>query len=103
MSSHGHNAVAAPLEFELFTSSFCGACHITRANLERAQQFLPGAVIVEHDVAHEPELAAERDIDSTPTVILRDANGAETMRAAGVPTVNHILTAAARVLVPEGG
>lgn len=91
------------LTFELFSSSFCGACHHTRTNLERALAYLPGAAIVEHDIAREPELAETLDIDATPTVILRTADGAEAMRATGVPSIEHILTAATRFVTPDDG
>lgn len=89
---------AAALSFELFSSSFCGACRQTRAVIERARRLLPGTTLVEHDIAREPDLADERAIEATPTVILRNARGAEVMRATGVPTVDHLLVAAARAL-----
>lgn len=86
------------MQFDLFSSSFCGACRRTRRTLERALRYLPASTIVEHDIAREPELAAEADIRSTPTVIVRTADGDEITRATGVPTVDHILAAAARAL-----
>ena len=86
------------IEFELFSSSFCGACTQTRALLEQALRVLPMAHIREHNIAEQPELPAEHQIDSTPTVIVRDAAGSEVMRAEGVPTIHHLLVATDRAL-----
>ncbi|MFG6401170.1 thioredoxin family protein [Microbacterium sp. P04] len=91
-------AAEPEIHFELFTSSFCGACHQTRSVLARAQQLLPTLTVTEHDVAFEPDLAEERDIAATPTVLVRSANGEEILRASGVPTLDQVLTAAARAL-----
>lgn len=89
---------APSIVFELFSSSFCGACRQTRSVLDRARQLIPGAVVREHDVALEPDLAEQHTIEATPTVIVRDASLAEVMRASGVPSMDHILVAAARAL-----
>ncbi|MBO1902428.1 thioredoxin family protein [Leucobacter weissii] len=84
------------MEFELFSSSFCGACRQTRAVLEQAARRLPGSRISEHDVAFEPERAEGENIVATPTVIVRSPAGAEALRATGVPTIAQVLDAAAR-------
>lgn len=86
------------IEFELFSSSFCGDCRQTRALLEQALRVLPQARIREHNIADQPELAAEHQLESTPTVIVRDAAGTEVMRAEGVPTIHHLLVAAETAL-----
>jgi len=46
-------------------------------------------------VAFEPDLAEELDIAATPTVIVRNGEGREVVRASGVPTMDQILRAAA--------
>lgn len=84
--------------FELFSTSFCGACRRTRAVLDRVAALVPAVTITEHDVARVPDLAEARGIEATPTVIVRDATGAEVLRASGVPTVDQLLVAAARAL-----
>jgi protein-disulfide isomerase len=89
---------AGGVRFELFTSAFCGPCHHTRAVVAEATRLIPGATMVEHDVAHETDLAESLDIRSTPTVIVRDAQGAEAFRAGGVPNVAQVLVAAERAL-----
>jgi thiol-disulfide isomerase/thioredoxin len=91
--------VTEPLvTLELYSTSFCGACRRTRAVLDRVGDLVPAAAVVEHDVAREPDLAEHHDIRATPTVIVRDAAGAEVLRAAGVPSIDHVLVAAARAL-----
>jgi len=86
------------VSFQLFTTSFCGACRQTRAVLDEAVRLLSGAAVSEHDVAFEPGLAESLDIRSTPTVIMRDADGSEIHRAVGVPTIRQVLVAAAKAL-----
>jgi len=86
------------VQFELFTSAFCGPCHHTRAVLTEAARLIPGATMVEHDVAHETDLAESLDIRTTPTVIVRDVDGAETFRSGGVPKLAQVLVAAGRAL-----
>lgn len=87
-------------QFELFSAAFCGACRVTRSVLTRAAQLVPGATLVEHDIAFEPDLAADRGIEATPTVIVRDSAGTEVFRASGVPTIDQVLSAAVLALPP---
>jgi thioredoxin 1 len=84
--------------FELYSSSFCGACQQTRRVLDEVVRLVPAATVVEHNVASEPALAEEHDIDATPTVIVHDRGGDEVFRARGIPTIDQALTVAARVL-----
>lgn len=86
------------VHFELFSSTFCGACAHTRAVLSQATKYLPRATVTEIDIAQDPKLAESQNIESTPTVIVRNGHGEEVFRATGVPTLNHILTAAVRSL-----
>ncbi|HEV6951844.1 MAG TPA: thioredoxin family protein [Promicromonospora sp.] len=86
------------VQFELFTSAFCGPCHQARAAVTEAVRLIPDASLVEHDVVHEAGLAEQLDIRTTPTVLVRTGSGAEVFRAAGAPTVPQALAAAARAL-----
>lgn len=96
-----HAPVDLPsIQFELISSSFCGACSQTRAVLEHVARMLPTAQLHERNVAKSPEIISELDISTTPTVIVRDASGLETMRAEGVPTIQHLLVAAERTMHP---
>ncbi len=84
------------MEFELYSTSFCGACRRTRAVLERVAALIPDAAVREFDVAAAPERAATLGIRATPTVVVRSGSGADILRAEGVPTIDHVLVAAAR-------
>lgn len=86
------------MELTLVTSAFCGACARTRSVISEATRYLPDATVTEIDVARDPDAAEALDIRFTPTVIVRDASGAEVFRAEGVPTVPQVLTAAVRAL-----
>lgn len=86
------------MELLLFTSAFCGACTATRVVVERATRYLPNAKVTEIDVASDPDAAEALDIRATPTLIVRDAAGAEVFRSPGVPTVPQVLAAAAKAL-----
>ncbi|MGN6271553.1 MAG: thioredoxin family protein [Protaetiibacter sp.] len=86
------------VRFELFSSAFCGACHSTRAVLAQAASLVPGAIVEEHDVAFEPDYCEAHGIETTPTVIVRAADGRAVFRAEGAPTIHQALTAAALAL-----
>lgn len=94
------SAAFADVHYELFASSFCGACARTRTVLQAASGALPGSSVREHDVALEPDLAEANGVEATPTVIVRNARGDEVFRAVGVPSVDQALSAAA--LAVEG-
>lgn len=83
------------MRLELFTSSFCGACHAARGAVGEAVRLVPGVVVVEVDVALDPDRAESRDIVATPTIVLTDDDGGELFRSAGVPTAPQLLTAVA--------
>lgn len=86
------------MELMLVTSAFCGACARTRAVVNDAVRFLPGATVTEIDVARDPDSAESLDIRFTPTVIILDDAGDTVFRAEGVPTVPQVLTAAVKAL-----
>lgn len=83
---------------DLYSSSFCAACAATRAVLEEAARLVPSAELVERNIATAPDAAETEGIRSTPTVIIRDAGGAEVFRAEGVPRLPQVLAALARAL-----
>nr|WP_051172202.1 thioredoxin family protein [Microbacterium indicum] len=88
------------MTFELFSTSFCGACAQTRASLDRVAGLVPAVRVAETDVAADPDRAEAAGIDATPTVIVRSATGEQVFRASGVPTVDQLLQAA--VLAMDG-
>ena len=86
------------MEFLFFSSAFCEPCMQTRAVLAEVSSLVPQATVRELDVAHATEEAETNGIRNTPTVIVRNAEGAEVFRAAGVPSVAQVLVAAAKAL-----
>jgi thioredoxin 1 len=83
------------MKLELYTSSFCGACHAARAVVDKATRLVPSVGAVDLDVAALPDRAGERGIASTPTIVLTDDDGAVLFRAAGAPSLPQLLTAIA--------
>ncbi|KQQ95085.1 thioredoxin [Leifsonia sp. Leaf325] len=83
---------------ELYTSAFCEPCMQTRAVVAEAARLVPDAEVAEYDVANNMHAAEAENIRSTPTMIIRSANGTEVFRAAGVPTLAQVLVAAAKAL-----
>jgi thiol-disulfide isomerase/thioredoxin len=83
---------------DLYSSSFCAACTATRAVLDEAVRLVPAVELTERNVAMFPDAAEAEDVRSTPTVIVRGANGAEVFRAEGVPTLPQVLAALARAV-----
>jgi len=90
--------VAPSVIVDLYTSAFCEPCHLTRAVLADAARLVPAAQIVERDVVAFEAQAEADGIESTPTVIVRSADGAEVFRAQGVPTLPQVLTALAKAV-----
>ncbi len=86
------------MQLVLYTSSFCEPCAQARSVLAEAARLIPQATIIERDVARENVLAADDGIRITPTVVVLSDEGTEVFRAAGVPTLNQMLTAAAQAL-----
>lgn len=86
------------MELILFSSAFCEPCMQTRAVLAEAARLVPQATVRELDVARDVREAEEEGIRITPTVIVKNAAGAEVFRARGVPTLAQVLVAAAKAL-----
>ena len=86
------------MELTLFSSSFCEPCIQTRAVLAEAERLVPQATVRVLDVAMYSDEAEAHDIRTTPTVIVKDAEGTEVFRAVGVPTLAQVLVAAAKAL-----
>jgi alkyl hydroperoxide reductase subunit AhpF len=84
------------VELLFFSSAFCRPCAAARQVLEAAARLVPQAELRELDVARHADLAEDRGITATPTVVIDDANGREVFRATGVPSVNQVLVALAR-------
>ena len=70
----------------------------TRAVLAEVERLVPLASVRELDVVRDVAEAEAAGIRITPTVIIRDATGAEVFRATGVPTLAQVLVAAAKAV-----
>jgi glutaredoxin len=87
------------LRVTLYSSSFCGACTSTRETLGRIAPLVGERVAWnEINVADDPAASEAAGITATPTVVITGADGVERMRAAGVPTTEHVLRALAAAL-----
>ncbi|HEU0257357.1 MAG TPA: thioredoxin family protein [Microbacteriaceae bacterium] len=86
------------MQFELYTSAFCGPCRGARQVLADAERLVPRIHVREFDVVRDEARAKEQDIRSTPTIIVRDGTGRQVFRAQGVPRLGQVLVAAASAL-----
>jgi predicted DsbA family dithiol-disulfide isomerase len=86
------------VNLDFYTSAFCDPCIMTRAVVEDVRTLVPAVVIRELDVARDEDEARQAGIRSTPTIIVRSADGSEVFRAAGIPTVNQVLVALAKAV-----
>ncbi|MCU1597853.1 MAG: thioredoxin [Glaciihabitans sp.] len=71
---------------------------VTRSVLSEAGRLVSAMNVVEHDVVRDETEAERLGIRSTPTVIVRDASGAEVFRAEGIPSLNQMLVALAKAV-----
>jgi protein-disulfide isomerase len=71
---------------------------VTRSVLSEAGRLVSAMNVVEHDVVRDEAEAERLGIRSTPTVIVRDASGAEVFRAEGIPSLNQMLVALAKAV-----
>ena len=70
---------------------------ITRTVLAEAGRLVSAANIVEHDIVLDESSARAQGIRSTPTVIISDSGGTQVFRAEGIPSLNQVLVALAKV------
>lgn len=76
-----------------FSSAFCAPCRTTRQVLATVAEATPGVSHVEIDAEHHLELVRELGIFRTPTTLILDADGAERLRATGVPKRDQVIAA----------
>jgi thiol-disulfide isomerase/thioredoxin len=82
---------------DFFSSTFCEPCMITRGVLAEAGRLVGAMQLVEHDIVRDEDAAERLGIRSTPTVIVSGADGSEVFRAEGIPSLNQVLVALAKV------
>jgi thioredoxin 1 len=90
--------VAPAVHVDFYSSSFCAPCAATREVLDDAARLVPALSVTERNVALDPDAAEADGIRSTPTVIVRAADGREVFRAEGAPTRDQLLSALARAI-----
>ncbi len=86
------------MRIDLWTSAFCAPCAAARRVAADAAALVPGLTVAERDVAAHPDEAERLGVRSTPTIIVRRADGTEAFRSPGVPTRDQLLVAVATAL-----
>lgn len=81
-----------------FSSAFCAPCRATRRTLADIAGVVPGVVHVEVDAEQHLDLVRSLDVRRTPTTLVLDAAGVETVRASGQPTKAAVLAALGQAL-----
>jgi thioredoxin 1 len=86
------------MRLDFWTSAFCAPCAAARRVVTEVGDVVPGLAVEERDVAARPDDAEALGIRSTPTMIVRRADGSEVFRSSGVPTRDQLLVALTRAL-----
>jgi thiol-disulfide isomerase/thioredoxin len=81
-----------------FSSAFCQPCRATRRVLGQVAEIVPGVRHIEVDAESHLELVRRLDVRRTPTVLLLDADGVVSTRAAGQPTRQQVIAALGQVI-----
>ena len=81
-----------------FSTAFCAPCRPTRQILAQVAGMVDGVTHVEVDAAARMDLVRRLRINSTPTVLVLDPDGAIVKRAAGLPRKADVIAALGRVI-----
>lgn len=76
-----------------FSSAFCAPCRATRRTLHEVAELVDGVRHVEVDAEQHLDVVRELGIATTPTTLVLDAQGRETLRATGQPRKTDVLAA----------
>jgi thiol-disulfide isomerase/thioredoxin len=85
-----------------FSTAFCAPCRPTRQILAQVADMVDGVTHVEIDAADRLDLVRRLRINSTPTVLVLDPDGAIVKRAVGLPRKADVIAALGSV-IPEAG
>jgi thiol-disulfide isomerase/thioredoxin len=85
-----------------FSTAFCAPCRPTRQILAQVADMVDGVTHVEIDAAARLDLVRRLRINSTPTVLVLDPDGAIVKRAVGLPRKADVIAALGSV-IPEPG
>ena len=81
-----------------FSSAFCAPCRATRRILGEVAELVDGVRHVEVDAEQHLDVVRALGIAKTPTTLVLDAQGRETLRASGQPRKADVLTALAKAV-----
>jgi thiol-disulfide isomerase/thioredoxin len=81
-----------------FSTVFCAPCRPTRQILGQVAGMVDGVTHVEVDAAERLDLVRRLRINSTPTVLVLDPDGAIVNRAAGLPRKADVIAALGSVI-----
>ena len=84
-----------------FSTAFCAPCRPTRQILGQVAGMVDGVTHVEVDAAARLDLVRRLRINSTPTVLVLDPDGAIVKRAAGLPRKADVIAALGSVIEPS--
>jgi thiol-disulfide isomerase/thioredoxin len=85
-----------------FSTAFCAPCRPTRQILGQVAGMVDGVTHVEVDAVARLDLVQQLRINSTPTVLVLDPDGAIVKRAAGLPRKADVIAALGSVIEPPG-
>jgi thiol-disulfide isomerase/thioredoxin len=87
-----------------FSTAFCAPCRPTRQILAQVAGMVDGVTHVEIDAAARLDLVRRLRINSTPTILVLDPDGAIVKRAVGLPRKADVIAALGSVVRdPHGG
>jgi thiol-disulfide isomerase/thioredoxin len=81
-----------------FSTAFCAPCRPTRQILAQVADMVDGVTHVEIDAAARMDLVQRLRINSTPTVLVLDHDGAIVKRATGLPRKADVIAALGTVV-----
>ena len=85
-----------------FSTAFCAPCRPTRQILVQVADMVDGVAHVEIDAAARLDLVRRLRINSTPTVLVLDPDGAIVKRATGLPRKADVIAALGTAIQPQG-
>jgi thiol-disulfide isomerase/thioredoxin len=83
-----------------FSTAFCAPCRPTRQILGQVAGMVDGVTHVEVDAAERLDLVRRLRINSTPTVLVLDPDGAIVKRAVGLPRKADVIAVLGSVIEP---
>jgi thiol-disulfide isomerase/thioredoxin len=81
-----------------FSTAFCAPCRPTRQILAQVADMVNGVTHIEIDAAARLDLARRLRINSTPTILVLDPDGAIVKRAVGLPRKADVIAALGSVI-----